>query len=266
MSLLEEIVQRQRTLLRQKKQNVSLKNLQQKLAETPPDQRSLLQRLKNEHRFHFVCEIKRKSPSAGELNNALDPAQQALAYEFGGASAISVLTEPYYFNGQIEDLKLVKKATSLPVLRKDFIIDPYQVWEAAAYGADIILLIARILSAEALLNLTLLAANLQMEILIELHAEEEISKLPRELDRLPVILGINNRNLDTLHIDLGQSLRLKPLIPPDIPVISESGVRNAQQCKLLKENGFNGVLMGEGILKHSQPQQFLKDLIREVNV
>ena len=170
----------------------------------------------------------------------------AQAYELMGAAGMSVLTNQRYFGGSLEDLQLAKSVCDLPLLRKDFMVDAYQVYEAKAYGADAILLIANALPAQKLEELAVLAHNLGLEVLYEIHEAEEIYKLSESLIDL---IGVNNRNLQTFEVSLQQGLDMLPQLPKDLLKISESGIEDEDTIKRLIEQGFNGVLVGEFFMK-----------------
>lgn len=214
--------------------------------------------LLNRH-FFVIAETKKASPSKGIIRQPYDPVAIADAYEQAGASALSVITEEHFFLGHPEHLKQVKAVTSLPVLRKDFIIHPYQVFESYRMGADIVLLIAACLSDKELKSLYDLTLSLGMQALVEVHNQKE---LERSLKLSPKIIGINNRNLKTFQVDLNTSFRLKPLIPDDIKVISESGIHSADHINALTHAGFTGALIGESLLRHENPGDALRALMK----
>jgi len=218
--------------------------------------------MESESGFHFICEIKKASPSKGLIQANFDPQRYAQLYEQGGAAAISVLTDQDFFQGNIDFLKLVKNTVKLPVLRKDFIIDPYQIYESKLFGADIVLLIAGILTKEQLNDYIDLAAKLNLDVLVEFAKETEIENLLNCRDN--VILGINNRNLNTFEVDFQNSYHLKSKLPKGLPIIAESGIHNGLDCGQLRKWGFNGVLIGESLMKSPNPDELLKTFIYEV--
>lgn len=205
----------------------------------------------------IIAEIKRRSPSGGDMNHGFDLVELAQIYEGSGAVGISVLTDEKYFGGSPEDLLKVKQATGLPVLRKDFIVDEYQVYEAALYGADAILLIAAILTDDDISKLMQVAEKLGLEVLLESHSQDE---LLRSIKSGAKLLGINNRNLDTLVTDLNTSINLLQLIPEDRIVISESGIKTRVDMERLLDAGADGFLIGESLLKSGDPGQKLAEL------
>ncbi|MCP4218547.1 MAG: indole-3-glycerol phosphate synthase TrpC [bacterium] len=208
--------------------------------------------------FRLIAEIKKASPSKGIIRHDFLPVELAKAYAAGGASAISVLTESNFFAGKKEYLTAVKAAVDVPVLRKDFIIHPFQVYEAFNLGADFILLIVACLTDEMLAQLYCMAKALAMEVLVEVHNEAE---LKRALKLEPELVGINNRDLRTFEVSLDTSLRLRDRIPPEIHVISESGIKNHKDIERLKYAGFSGVLVGESLVREADVSAALRRLL-----
>jgi indole-3-glycerol phosphate synthase len=208
--------------------------------------------------FVVIAEVKRASPLKGELRENFNPVELALSYERGGAKAISVITEEVFFNGSLEYLAAIRTVVSLPILRKDFIIDPVQIEEAKAFGADFVLLIAGILKKEELSELISYAKRLGLSSLVEVHDEED---LETALSSGAEVIGINNRNLSTLKVDPEHCFRLKSLIPSRIPVIAESGIDNQEQIRRLKAEGFSGALIGTALVRHKNPEEFLQTLL-----
>ncbi len=208
--------------------------------------------------FFVIAEVKRGSPSQGIIREEFNPVELALGYEKGGASAISVITEKNFFFGKKQFLTDVKNHIRLPVLRKDFLIHPFQVYESFNLGADFILLITACLTDAALKEFYNTSISLGMQALVEVHNEEE---LERCLKINPAIIGINNRDLKTFQVDIATSFRLKPLIPGDIHVISESGIKSHQDIAELKHRGFSGVLIGESLLRQKDVTRALRELV-----
>ena len=209
----------------------------------------------------LIAEVKKASPSRGIICPDFNPVRIARAYADTGAAAISVLTEPKYFMGSLEYLRDIKKALEekpLPLLRKDFIIDPYQVYEARAYGADCVLLIVAILSPEKLGELLQLSRQLGMMNLVEVHNEAE---LDTAIKYGASIIGINNRDLTSFEVDLKTTAKLRPLIPPDRIVVSESGIKNRQDMQQLKEWGINAALIGEALMSAPDITAKMKELL-----
>jgi indole-3-glycerol phosphate synthase len=213
----------------------------------------------NSARLNIIAEFKRRSPSAGIIRNDLSATDVARWYERGGACAISVLTDEEYFGGSIADLGAVRASTGLPVLRKDFIIDPIQVYEAAIAGADAVLVIAAAVDDAALSKLRAVAEDeLDLDAVVEVHTSEE---LRRALKASARIIGVNNRDLRTFRTSLETSERLITEAPPDRLMISESGLQNVESLRHLQALGFRGFLMGEALMRSSDPERSLRNLL-----
>jgi len=206
----------------------------------------------------LIAEVKRSSPSRGVLCPDFNPVELAKSYAQGGAAAISVLTEANYFEGNIDYLAAIREEVRLPLLRKDFIFDPYQVYESSAYGADALLLIVAILSQEQLEELLWLSHSLGLRCLVEVHSQDEVE---RALLSQAEIIGINNRDLNTFTVDINTTYRLLPLIPRQRIVVSESGIRSRSDVVKLKEWGVNAVLVGEALVTASDVQTKVRELI-----
>jgi indole-3-glycerol phosphate synthase len=206
-----------------------------------------------------IAELKRRSPSKGDLNPALDPAGHACALERGGAAAISVLTEPSFFGGSLEDLSEVTKATSLPVLKKDFHVDPAQVLDAFLGMASAVLLIVRALPPDHLFAMMKFVREAKLEAVVEVRTESE---LQRALAYGAEMIGVNSRNLETLEIDERVPKRLMPLIPPDVIGIWESGVRDVDDVWRAAECGADAVLVGSALSKSPDPESLVRSLAR----
>lgn len=222
--------------------------------------RSLKQQL-TESESGIIAEFKRRSPSKGWIHRDADPAATALAYTQGGASAISVLTDTAYFGGSADDLHRVRRLTELPLLRKDFIIDPYQLYETAAMDADVVLLIAAALTPAQCGELAALAHELKLETLLEIHSEEELAYVGEHID----LVGVNNRNLGTFHTDIDNSRRLAHRLPAEKVRIAESGLRAPAEVKALREAGFRGFLMGEHFMREQDPEAALRNFICKID-
>lgn len=205
----------------------------------------------------LIAEIKRASPSQGIICNPFHPAQIARQYSDAGVAAISVLTEKHYFKGSIAHLAEVRANVALPLLRKDFIIHPYQVHEAYQRGADLVLLITALLSQERLQQLFAYVESFGMSALVEVHNEEE---LERALQLSPSLIGINNRDLRSFHVDLGVTRRLAKQVPEDVYLVAESGIFTAADALYVKEAGANAVLVGQGILQSSNYRDTIRQL------
>jgi indole-3-glycerol phosphate synthase / phosphoribosylanthranilate isomerase len=207
---------------------------------------------------NIIGEFKRRSPSRGILREDLGPAQVAQAYEVAGAAALSVLTEEQFFGGSVEDLKEARQATLLPTLRKDFIVDPYQVWEALSIGADAVLLIVAAVNDVTLAHLWAAVRDARLEAIFEVHDADD---LERALRLEPRMVGVNNRNLSTLVVDLQTSLDLVSAIPDDVVAIAESGLRGAGEIRRLRDAGFDAFLVGEHLMLADDPGAALEELV-----
>jgi indole-3-glycerol phosphate synthase len=205
-----------------------------------------------------IAEFKRRSPSRGPIREDLQVVHVADAYQQGGAAAMSVLTEPEWFGGSLEDLRQARASTRLPVLRKDFIVDAYQVWESWEAEADAILLIVAALSDAQLVRLMKTATEANLEVLVEVHEEEELA---RALAAGASIVGVNNRDLKTLNVDLSTSLTLAKAIPNRVVSVAESGIRTADDVRRLRGAGFDAFLVGEQLMSAPSPGQALRELI-----
>ncbi len=213
--------------------------------------------LKKDNKIKFIAEIKKASPSAGIIREEFNYINIAKEYEASGASAISVLTDKEFFKGDIKYLSEIKKTVSLPVLRKDFIIDPYQIYEARVAGADLVLLIARILTKERIDSFLTLSRELGMECLVEVHDNDELEKV---LETEATIVGINNRNLDTFETSLDTTLQLCHQVPEDKIVVSESGTKTRADVLALEEAGIDAILIGETLMRSRDISQKIKEL------
>ena len=209
--------------------------------------------------FSIISEVKRSSPSKGALAQIADPAALAAHYELGGAAVISVLTEQRRFSGTLADLDAVRSAVSIPVLRKDFMVSEYQVHEARAHGADVILLIVAALDDAQLRDLNSLALSLGMAVLVEVHDEHE---LERGLALSPELLGVNARNLKTLDVDLAHCHRLLGQIPTHIVAIAESGIASGEDVRAMAESGARAALIGEALVKSGSPTETVREWIK----
>ncbi|ATW24383.1 indole-3-glycerol phosphate synthase TrpC [Candidatus Formimonas warabiya] len=208
--------------------------------------------------INLIAEVKKASPSKGILKEGLNPAKLAGVYQHGGAAAISVLTDSRFFKGSREDFIAVKSTVAIPVLRKDFIIDPVQIYEAGQMGADAVLLIAAVLDGGRLKSLVELAGQLGMDALVEVHSREELVKA---LDSGGEIIGINNRDLRTFQVDLAVTLELAPLVPPSCVLVSESGIHTGADVKTLAQAGVHAVLVGEALVTAPHVMKKMKELL-----
>ncbi len=219
--------------------------------------RDMLSAVQNCPHVPVIAEIKQASPSKGTLRVIHDVAAMARSYEDAGACAISVLTDERFFNGSLEDVSRVRDAVDIPVLRKDFIIDPVQVYQSRCAGADAILLIAAALESGALAFLHRETLALGMTPLIEVHCEADLEKV---LPLQPSLIGINNRDLRTLQIDLGVCRRLNRLVPPGIAVVAESGIRGSEDVRNLRAQGLTAFLVGTTLMQAHDPEETLREL------
>lgn len=209
-------------------------------------------------RMVLIAEVKRRSPSKGSFVSTLDPVAQARRYEEGGASAISVLADERYFGGSLSDLKAVRNAVSVPVLCKDFILTPYQVYEARAHGADLILLIVSALDDATLVGLQDLARSLGMTPLVEVHDQHDLA---RAVAAESPLIGVNNRDLRDFSVDLITTEYLAPLVPDDVALISESGIATREDVQRVRQAGARGILVGETLMRSGDPAATIRELL-----
>jgi indole-3-glycerol phosphate synthase len=251
------IVARRRDAVRRDRQRVGMEEMRQK-AGSSPNPRSLAGAARACTGLFVIAELKRASPSAGPLRPDLDAAGLATAYREGGAGAVSVLTEPEFFQAHADDLIRVRAAVDLPVLRKDFIVDEYQVYESRALGADAVLLIVAALEAGELQRLIAVTEAAGMEALVEVHDEAEVDLA---IAAGAGLIGVNNRNLATLEVDIGVSLRIAERIPDPVVRIAESGLRTRADLESLRRVGYAGFLIGETLVRAADPGSALRELI-----
>ncbi len=254
--MLDKIIAQKREEVEQRKKVATITYLQQLIARQKPAL-DLAMALKGDH-IRLIAEVKQASPSRGMLSPNFNPIELARTYAEGGAAAISVLTEANYFMGSIEHLAAIKEVVGLPLLRKDFIFDFYQVYESRAYGADALLLIVAILSQEQLKELVSLSHSLGLRCLVEVHNEGEVERVVHSEAE---IIGINNRDLNTLSIDINMTRRLRPLIPQERIVISESGIRSKRDIEKLLKWGVDAVLVGEALVTAGDVRAKMKELL-----
>ena len=242
--ILDDIVEKRREQLEREKENFPLEDMKEMALNSRRVSLDFKAALKADG-ISIISEVKKASPSRGIISEDFRPTEQAKAYEEAGADAISCLTEEHFFKGADKYLADIRASVNLPILRKDFIFDEYQIYEAKVLGADAVLLIAAILSEEELIKLSRLAASLGLFCLTEVHNEEELQKVVRcKCD----IIGINNRDLKTFHVDLNTTKRLAKLVPYDAVLVSESGMKNGNDIKEVKEYGADAVLIGETLM------------------
>src|SRR5258706_8603059 len=217
---------------------------------------ALLKALKDDSQINIIAEFKRKSPSRGEIRSNADPVIIARAYEAAGAAAVSILTEEDYFGGSLDDLRAVRQAISLPILRKDFIFEAYQVYESAAAGADALLLVVAGLDDEELNRLLRMAEDdLRMDAVVEVHTKKEME---RAVNSGAKLIGVNNRDLGTFEVSLETSAQLASLGGDDALLISESGIESAEDIQRLYDLGYRGFLIGESLMRAADPGEALK--------
>ncbi len=257
MTVLDDIVAGVREDLAVREARVSLADLKER-ASRIPGAVECISRLKADDAVAVIAEVKRASPSRGALAPISDPAVLAADYEAGGATAISVLTEERRFGGSLEDLDAVRASVEVPVLRKDFIVTPYQVWEARAHGADIVLLIVAALPQTVLTSLVERVHSLGMTALVEVHTLDEVA---RALDAGARVIGVNARNLATLEVDRTTFARLAPAIPDEIVRVAESGVRQSHDVMDYARSGAHAVLVGEALVTTESPRAMVASLV-----
>ena len=245
MNILDEIVAKTKSKLEEKKQGLSLEELSSKIDFENLKETNFKKSLQNKAEA-IIAEIKKASPSAGIISENFDPVLKSKEYESFGASALSILTEEDYFLGNIQYLMDVKAITSLPILRKDFIVDEYQIYESKLIGADCILLIASILNDEELKNFSEIAERLKLDYIIEVHDEEELQRLKHFSN---AIIGVNNRNLKTFDVDINNSVELKNFFEGENIFISESGIKSKKDIEYLQQHNINVFLIGESLMK-----------------
>lgn len=245
MSILKKIVENTRENLKAKKAKLSLEDVKSSLNELDLPKSNFKSSISNKDEA-IIAEIKKASPSAGVISENFNPVEKAKEYESVGAAALSILTEEDFFLGSIDYLKAVKRTTSLPILRKDFIIDEYQIYESKLIGADCILLIASILSDLQIEEFVKIAKKLELDYLIEIHDEKELKRVELYKDAL---IGVNNRNLNTFEVDLDNSIRIKNLFKEKNIFIAESGIKSIDDINYLKLHNINVFLIGESLMR-----------------
>ncbi|NMM50625.1 indole-3-glycerol phosphate synthase TrpC [Marinigracilibium pacificum] len=260
MNILDRIILDKKAEVEEKKELIPVKMLQKSiLFETMPV--SMSKYIKRPDKSGVIAEIKRKSPSKGDINPFISVEEISIGYMQAGASALSVLTDKKYFGGTNEDVQIARKFNYCPILRKEFIVDKYQIIEAKSIGADCILLIASVLSPVEIEKFTKLAHDLGMEVLLEVHNEEE---LKANLDSKADLFGVNNRNLKTFDVDLENSISLLSMIPDEKVKIAESGIHRPEDLVYLKNNGFDGFLIGERFMRYSRPHEEARKFLSKV--
>jgi indole-3-glycerol phosphate synthase len=259
MNILEKIVLEKRKQVQEEKRLFPVELLERSIY-YKSECVSLKKYLVREDKNGIIAEIKKRSPALGAINPYIKVEKLSIGYMQAGASALSVLTDKKFFGGSNADLTTARKYNFCPILRKDFVIDEYQLFEARSIGADAILLIAAILSKVEITRFTKLAHSLGMEVILELHSEEEIEKIYDTID----IIGVNNRNLETMKIDIATSKSMAKLIPPGLMKISESGIEDPNIVLELKQIGYNGFLIGSYFMKHPEPEKACAGFIQQI--
>ena len=254
-NILEEIAEKTRERIRKEKRQFPLDQLKT-LAEKAPQQPSFLETLKKPG-MSYICEVKKASPSKGLIAPEFPYLEIAKEYKAAGASAISCLTEPFYFMGSDTYLREITETVDIPVLRKDFTVDKYMIYQAKAFGAAAVLLICAILNDQELLEYRELAETLGMDALVEAHDENEVA---RALKTGAKIIGVNNRDLKTFKVDMNNSIRLRNLAPDNVVLVSESGIKNAGDIAILERNRVGAVLIGETLMRSPDKKAALEDL------
>lgn len=259
MNILDQIIARKKEEISLSKSQVSLKDLKNSAffeRKTFSLKDALVQK------SGIIAEFKRKSPSKGIMNNQSDVLEVAKTYEKCGASGISILTDSDFFGGNFDDILKIRNEIQRPILRKDFMIDEYQFYEAKSIGADVVLLIAACLSPVQVQEFTELSHELGLEVLLEIHTEEELKCFNKNID----LVGINNRNLQNFKVDLQHSVDLKNLLPAGTLSVAESGIYSVQDYQFLKSKGFDGFLMGEYFMKNENPGKKFEEFVSNLTM
>lgn len=254
--ILSEIIAHKRCEVDRQKQIVAIEQLQESIGKIPAT-RSMKQALASS-KSGIIAEFKRRSPSKGWIKQEARTEEIVPSYVEAGASALSILTDESFFGGSLKDIRIARPLAEIPILRKDFIIDEYQLYQARIAGADAVLLIAAALEPETCHILTEKAHQLGLEVLLEIHRSAELAYIHQEID----MVGINNRNLGTFSTNVENSFRLAEQLPKDIVWVSESGISNPATVKRLQAVGFQGFLIGETLMKTEQPGETLRDFLQ----
>ena len=263
-NILDEIVAHKREEVRAAKARVPQERLEAQAAQSAIPRNFFVAATRKSPHMNVIAEIKKASPSAGVIREDFDPAALARAYHKAGAAAISCLTDERYFQGSTAFIDQIKNAVPLPVLRKDFIIDPYQLYESRAYGADAVLLIAECLTEAELIDLMILATQLKLTVLVEVHEVESLLRVRPHVGFPHAgygLLGINNRDLKTMETDLGHTLRLIGMVEDTRILVSESGIRTHEDLLRLRKAKVPAVLVGEHLMRQPDPGEALRQLI-----
>jgi indole-3-glycerol phosphate synthase len=260
MNILDQIVARKKEEVASAKAKQSVNELEQKIG-FARETYALKDFLLDPSKTGIIAEFKRKSPSKGIINNSVTVEEVTTGYAAAGASALSVLTDHDFFMGHDDDLLAARKVNNIPILRKDFMVDEYQIIEAKSLGADIVLLIAACLSPKEILSFAKLAKSLGLSTLLEVHNQEE---LVQSLNPYLDVIGVNNRNLKDFTVSIDTSLTLAEIIPTEFLKISESAISNPETIKLLKSVGYNGFLIGENFMRTENPGKAMMDFVKEL--
>lgn len=259
MTILDEIAHKTKERIRERKKQVSLEALRRQAESMNANTGFPFEQALKKKGISFICEVKKASPSKGVIAGEFPYIQIAKEYEVAGAAAISCLTEPFYFQGKDRYLKEMARQITIPILRKDFTVDAYMIYEAKALGASAVLLICSILTDDQLKEYITIAHGLGMSALVEAHTENELERAGKSGAG---IIGVNNRDLKTFEVDITTSIRLRKLAPKDVVFVSESGIRNAEDIANLKRNGTDAVLIGEALMRAADKKKMLEDLLQ----
>ena len=256
--ILEEIIAHKRIEIARQKEAIDMKQLIDRCDLSAPSigMRASL----DASPTGIIAEFKRRSPSKGWIKEKGDVSLVPMGYEQAGAAALSILTDEAFFGGTLKDIQVTRPLVKLPILRKDFILDEYQLYQAKAVGANAILLIAACLSVEACKTLAAKAHDLGLEVLLEIHQEQELDYIGPHID----MVGVNNRNLGTFHTDVANSFRLIESLPKELLKVSESGISQPSTIRALREVGYRGFLIGETFMKTEQPENTLNEFIKQL--
>lgn len=259
-NILEKIIETKRREVQERRELYSIKLLERELHFSAPTV-SLTSYLKRPELVGVIAEIKRRSPSKGVIKQHISVEELSIGYMQAGASALSVLTDKDYFGGSLEDLKIARRCNYAPILRKDFVVDEYQIVEAKAAGADVILLIAAAIDPGTCRDLARSARSLRLEVLLEVHSNNE---LKTHLNEYISLVGVNNRDLKTFNVSLDISYQIIEEIPQEVVAIAESGISKPETLVELRKAGFSGFLIGEAFMRHSEPARACVDFISQV--
>ncbi len=252
--ILEKIALKTKERVEALKQTIPLRELKSQVADLNCEPNFPFEKALQKDEISFICEVKKASPSKGIIAESFPYIDIAKEYEQAGADAISILTEPYFFQGSNQYLSDIRNNVKIPLLRKDFTIDEYMIYEAKVMGADAILLICSLLSRQQLIEYSYLAKTLGLSALVETHNEQEIAMA---LEAKAKIIGVNNRNLKDFTVDINHSLQLRKLVPDSVLFVSESGMSKQEDIKSLRDNGTNGVLIGETLMRSNNKKEML---------